>query len=165
MRACDRSWHALWLSANSSSSPLPPLLTVAIPLSMCSYVCPADPSCNVLVLSLRSGAVGLTLTAATEVFLMEPALNPALTQQAVDRVHRVGQTRPVHVHHLIMADSIEERIMGLTPQLQPQESLEAAAAAAAAATAALGAGRSSRAGPLTKDTRSMRAAELTALFS
>jgi len=124
-------------------------------------VWPADPSCNVLVLSLRSGAVGLTLTAATEVFLMEPALNPALTQQAVDRVHRVGQTRPVHVHHLIMADSIEERIMGLTPQ----ESAEAAAAAAAAASAALGAGRSSRAGPLTKDTRSMRAAELTALFS
>lgn len=116
-----------------------------------------------LVLSLRSGAVGLTLTAATEVFLMEPALNPALTQQAVDRVHRVGQTRPVHVHHLIMADSIEERIMGLTPQLQPQESPEAAAAAAAV-TAALGTSRS-RAGPLTKDTRSMRAAELTALFS
>ena len=49
------------------------------------------------LLSMRSGAVGINLTAANHVFLMEPAFNPALEDQAVGRAHRMGQTRPVTV--------------------------------------------------------------------
>ena len=56
-----------------------------------------DPPTTVFLLSMRSGAVGINLTAANHVFLMEPAFNPALEDQAVGRAHRMGQTRPVTV--------------------------------------------------------------------
>ena len=49
------------------------------------------------LLSMRSGAVGINLTAANHVFLMDPAFNPALEAQAIGRAHRMGQTRPVTV--------------------------------------------------------------------
>ena len=52
---------------------------------------------TVFLLSMRSAAVGINLTAANHVFLMEPAFNPALEDQAVGRAHRMGQTRPVTV--------------------------------------------------------------------
>lgn len=70
--------------------------------------------CTVLILSLRAGAVGLTLTAAQHVFMLEPSTNPALTQQAINRVHRVGQTKEVFIHHLVMQDSIEEKVLQAT---------------------------------------------------
>lgn len=104
-------------------------------------------------MSIRAGSVGLTLTAATEVFVLEPSMNPAVTQQAINRVHRVGQTKPVHIHHLIMAGSIEERIMQITQaQLQQRGDEEDSGAAA---------GR----GVLIKDTAHMRAEQLVALFA
>ena len=56
-----------------------------------------DPPTTVFLPSMRSGAVGINLTAANHVFLMEPAFNPALEDQAVGRAHRMGQTRPVTV--------------------------------------------------------------------
>ena len=56
-----------------------------------------DPATTVFLLSMRSGAVGINLTAANHVFLMEPAFNPALEAQAIGRAHRMGQTRPVVV--------------------------------------------------------------------
>ena len=56
-----------------------------------------DPPTTVFILSMRSGAVGINLMAANHVFLMEPAFNPALEDQAVGRAHRMGQTRPVTV--------------------------------------------------------------------
>ena len=74
----------------------------------------SDPRCTVFILSIRSGGVGLTLTAAQHVFLFEPQQNPALTLQAIERVHRVGQTKDVHIHHLIIENSVEERIMEYT---------------------------------------------------
>ena len=52
------------------------------------------PPTTIFLLSLRSGAVGLNLTAASQVFLLEPCFNPALEEQAIGRVHRLGQTRP-----------------------------------------------------------------------
>lgn len=64
----------------------------------------------VFLLSVRTGAVGLTLTAASHVFLLEPCLNPALTEQAINRVHRLGQQREVYITHLIMRHSVEEQI-------------------------------------------------------
>lgn len=56
-----------------------------------------DPPTTVFLLSMRSGAVGINLTAANHVFLMDPAFNPALEDQAVGRAHRMAQTRPVTV--------------------------------------------------------------------
>merc|ERR1712176_1291853 len=72
-----------------------------------------NPNVDVFVLTVRSGAVGLTLTSANHVFMMEPTLNPALHLQAINRVYRLGQTKKVHIHTLIMKDSIEERIWNI----------------------------------------------------
>merc|ERR1712013_781420 len=81
-----------------------------------------DPNVTVFVLSVRSGAVGLTLTAANHVFMLEPPLNPALYRQAINRVHRLGQTKRVIVSNLIMKDSIEERIWRLNKAKQEGDS-------------------------------------------
>ena len=62
---------------------------------------------------MRSGAVGINLTSATHVFLVEPAFNPALTEQAIGRSWRMGQRREVRVKHLIVANSIESNIRKL----------------------------------------------------
>jgi len=70
-----------------------------------------DPSTRVLLLSMKSGAAGLNLMAANHCFLMEPAMNSAVEEQAIDRIHRIGQTRPVFVKRLIIKDSVEERIL------------------------------------------------------
>ncbi|KIY45784.1 hypothetical protein FISHEDRAFT_48690 [Fistulina hepatica ATCC 64428] len=70
-----------------------------------------DPGCEVLLVSLRAGGVGLNLTAAQRVYLMDPYWNPAVENQAVDRIHRLGQTRPVTTVKLIIANSIEARLL------------------------------------------------------
>jgi len=78
-------------------------------------------SMSVFVLTVRTGAVGLTLTAANHVFMMEPTLNPALHRQAINRVYRVGQCKAVHIHTLIMKDSIEDRIWNVNKEKQMGE--------------------------------------------
>mmetsp|Transcript_50887 Transcript_50887/g.94823 ORF Transcript_50887/g.94823 Transcript_50887/m.94823 type:complete len:919 (+) Transcript_50887:66-2822(+) len=70
-----------------------------------------DPPSVVFLLSVRSGAVGINLSAASHVFLLEPCLNPALTEQAVGRAWRMGQTRPVQVFRMFVKDTVEERIL------------------------------------------------------
>ena len=67
----------------------------------------------VLLLSLRAGGVGLNLTAADHVFLMDPWWNPAVEEQAADRAHRIGQDKPVSVYRLVARDTVEERILEL----------------------------------------------------
>ncbi|WFC93720.1 DNA helicase rad5 [Malassezia brasiliensis] len=62
-----------------------------------------------LLISLRAGGVGLNLTAANHVWLMDCWWNSSIEDQAVDRIHRVGQTRPVTVHRLLVEDTIEDR--------------------------------------------------------
>ena len=59
----------------------------------------------------RAGAVGINLTQANRVFLMEPSFNPALEAQAIGRVHRLGQKRNVEIVRLIIKDSVESRIL------------------------------------------------------
>ncbi|GMF38879.1 unnamed protein product [Phytophthora fragariaefolia] len=71
------------------------------------------PPLDVLLLSLRTGGLGLNLTAAAHVFIMEPSWNPSLERQAVDRAHRFGQTRTVRVVRFIVKGSIEERVVAL----------------------------------------------------
>jgi SNF2 family DNA or RNA helicase len=67
----------------------------------------------VLLISLKAGGTGLNLTAADHVFLLDPWWNPAAEDQAADRAHRIGQTRPVFVHRLVAEDTVEERILAL----------------------------------------------------
>ena len=69
--------------------------------------------CPLLLLSLKAGGVGLNLTAADTVVHIDPWWNPAVERQATDRAHRIGQDKPVFVHKLIVAGSIEERILEL----------------------------------------------------
>jgi SNF2 family DNA or RNA helicase len=65
------------------------------------------------LISLKAGGVGLTLTEADYVFVLDPWWNPAAEAQAVDRAHRIGQAHPVHVYRLIAEDTIEEKVMEL----------------------------------------------------
>ena len=66
-----------------------------------------------MLISLRAGGTGLNLTSADHVFLLDPWWNPAVEDQAADRAHRIGQTRPVVVHRLVAQDTVEERILEL----------------------------------------------------
>ena len=70
-------------------------------------------SAAVFLISLKAGGFGLTLTEADYVFLLDPWWNPAAEAQAVDRTHRIGQTRPVNVYRLIAAGTIEEKVVAL----------------------------------------------------
>ncbi len=67
----------------------------------------------VFLISLKAGGVGLTLTEADYVFVLDPWWNPAVEAQAVDRAHRIGQKRPVMVYRLVSAATIEEKVMEL----------------------------------------------------
>src|SRR5262249_14103371 len=60
-----------------------------------------DPECPLFLISLKAGGLGLNLTAAEYVFLLDPWWNPAVEAQAVDRAHRIGQTRKVFAYRLI----------------------------------------------------------------
>jgi superfamily II DNA or RNA helicase len=75
-----------------------------------------DPDAKVFLLSLKAGGVGINLTAADYVILFDPWWNPAAEQQAIDRAHRMGQTRRVIAYKLIVRDSIEEKILDLQEQ-------------------------------------------------
>ena len=91
----------------------PLLLTGRMPQSARDAVLSAfanDPAHRVLVASLRTGGVGLNLTAASVVVHFDRWWNPAVETQAEDRAHRIGQTRPVHAFAYLTPDSIEERI-------------------------------------------------------
>ncbi|HHH31744.1 MAG TPA: DEAD/DEAH box helicase, partial [Polyangiaceae bacterium] len=72
---------------------------------------PAGPP--VMIISLKAGGTGLNLTAADHVFMLDPWWNPAVEDQAADRAHRIGQTRPVMVYRLVAKDTVEERILAL----------------------------------------------------
>lgn len=72
-----------------------------------------DGSAPVFLISLTAGGVGLTLTEADYVFLLDPWWNPAAEQQAIGRAHRIGQSRPVTVYRLIASGTIEEKVLEL----------------------------------------------------
>jgi SNF2 family DNA or RNA helicase len=72
-----------------------------------------DDGCPVFLISLKAGGQGLNLTAADYAFLLDPWWNPAVEAQAIDRAHRIGQTRPVFAYRLIARDTVEEKIVAL----------------------------------------------------
>jgi SNF2 family DNA or RNA helicase len=67
-------------------------------------------SMPVLLVSLKSGSVGLNLTSASRVIMLDMWWNPAIEEQAIDRVHRIGQTKRVVVHKLTIKNSVDEQI-------------------------------------------------------
>jgi hypothetical protein len=81
---------------------------------------------SVLLLSLKAGGVGLNLTAADHVYILDPWWNPAVEDQAADRAYRIGQVNPVLVHRLVARDTVEERVLSL--QAQKRDLLSAAVA-------------------------------------
>src|SRR5258708_33530779 len=72
-----------------------------------------DPDCKLFLISLKAGGVGLNLTAAEYVFILDPWWTSAVEAQAVDRTHRIGQQRPVFAYRLIARDTVEEKILEL----------------------------------------------------
>lgn len=72
-----------------------------------------DESCSAFLISLKAGGVGLNLTAADYVFLLDPWWNPAVERQAIDRAHRMGQRRKVMAYRLICRETVEEKVLEL----------------------------------------------------
>eukprot|EP00471_Norrisiella_sphaerica_P010212 CAMPEP_0184500994 /NCGR_PEP_ID=MMETSP0113_2-20130426/46387_1 /TAXON_ID=91329 /ORGANISM="Norrisiella sphaerica, Strain BC52" /LENGTH=975 /DNA_ID=CAMNT_0026889597 /DNA_START=253 /DNA_END=3180 /DNA_ORIENTATION=- len=82
-----------------------------------------DPAKKVMLMSLRSDSSGLTLVAASYVFLMEPSFNLAVEQQAINRVHRIGQKKACKVYRFVSQDTIEEQIWKATHVTREKKSV------------------------------------------
>merc|ERR1711937_231295 len=78
-----------------------------------------DPDIHIIIMSLKAGGEGLNLQEASHVFVLEPWWNPAVELQAIQRAHRIGQTRPVNAVRFFTKCTIEERMM----QLQDKKKL------------------------------------------
>ena len=119
-----------------------------------------DPPTTVFLLSVRSGAVGINLTAASHVFLLEPMLNAALEAQAVGRCWRMGQAREVRVVKLFVKDTVEERVLELNDQRAAAAAARAHKGKAPAAAAA-----DALPGAITRDVAKVSEDEFKILFS
>ena len=76
----------------------------------------SKPGVNIMLVSLKAGNAGLNLNKASQVIILDPFWNPYVEEQAIDRAHRIGQTRPVQVHRILIPNSVEDRIMTLQEQ-------------------------------------------------
>ncbi|MCJ8210860.1 SNF2 family helicase [Mucilaginibacter sp. RS28] len=72
-----------------------------------------DEQTRVFLISIKAGGVGLNLTEADYVFILDPWWNPAIEQQAIDRTHRIGQTKNIFIYKFITKDTVEEKILAL----------------------------------------------------
>jgi SNF2 family DNA or RNA helicase len=127
-----------------------------------------DPPTTVFLLSVRSGAVGINLTSASHVFVMEPLLNPALEAQAIGRAWRMGQTRSVKVVHFVTKDTVEQRIVELNATRAQARGAQGGGAAALELANRKGKGKvriTEIAGAIRADKQDLRAEELQLLFS
>lgn len=70
-----------------------------------------NPNCLILLVSMKASNSGLNLTAASQVIILDPFWNPYVEDQAIGRVHRIGQRRPVHVHRILVSNTVEDRIL------------------------------------------------------
>lgn len=93
-----------------------------------------NPQVTVFLISLKAGGVALNLTEASQVFLLDSWWNPSVEYQSMDRIHRLGQHRPVQVTKLVVEDSIEAKIL----QLQDKKLAMTQAALATDPDSALG---------------------------
>ena len=76
----------------------------------------SDPECMVMLLTLKVGGVGLNLTAADTVYIVEPWWNKAAEEQAINRLHRIGQKKTVMSYSIITVGTIEEKMLQLQEQ-------------------------------------------------
>lgn len=83
-----------------------------------------NPDCKIMLVSLKAGNSGLNLVAASQVIIFDPFWNPYVEEQAVDRAHRIGQMREVHVHRILVPETVEDRILEL--QEKKRELIESA---------------------------------------
>lgn len=83
----------------------------------------SDASIHVIIVSIGAGGLGLNLTTANKIYVMEPQYNPQQEAQAVDRVHRLGQNRAVETVRYIMEDSFEEKMLELQEKKKKLASL------------------------------------------
>ncbi|EED21080.1 SWI/SNF family DNA-dependent ATPase Ris1, putative [Talaromyces stipitatus ATCC 10500] len=83
-----------------------------------------NPECDIMLVSLKAGNAGLNLVAASQVIIFDPFWNPYIEEQAIDRAHRLGQTRPVQVHRVLVEKTVEDRILAL--QEEKREVIEGA---------------------------------------
>jgi superfamily II DNA or RNA helicase len=72
-----------------------------------------NPECGLFLISLKAGGLGLNLTAADYVFILDPWWNPAVEAQAVDRAHRIGQSKRVFVYRLLAQETVEQKVAEL----------------------------------------------------
>ncbi|KAF3626543.1 putative (-)-germacrene D synthase-like [Capsicum annuum] len=72
-----------------------------------------DPDCRIFLMSLKAGSIALNLTVASQVFMMDPWWNPAVERQAQDRIHRIGQYKPVRIVRFVIQNTVEEKILML----------------------------------------------------
>ncbi len=75
-----------------------------------------DPECQIFLISLKAGGLGLNLTSAGYVYILDPWWNPAVEAQAIDRSHRIGQTQNVFAYRMICRDTVEQKIVDLQQQ-------------------------------------------------
>ena len=75
--------------------------------------CHNEPNLKLFLISLNAGGLGLNLHAAEYVYLLDPWWKPAVEAQAIDRAHRIGQTRQVFAYRLIARDTVEEKVLEL----------------------------------------------------
>jgi len=94
-------WKYAWLSGSSTDRPQQ------------VEKFQTDPDCRVFLISLKAGGVGLNLTAADYVFILDPWWNPAAEMQALNRAHRIGQDKSVFVYRFISSQTVEEKIQRL----------------------------------------------------
>merc|ERR1719408_743410 len=96
----DRRQRVEWLSEPDEAGNLPT---------------DAENSCvgRVLLISLKAGGTGLNLVAASRLYLLDLWWNPAVEEQAIQRVHRIGQTKEVHVYKFVVCDSIDSDLLEL----------------------------------------------------
>jgi superfamily II DNA or RNA helicase len=73
----------------------------------------SDPKTSLFLISLKAGGLGLNLTAADYVFILDPWWNPAVEMQAIARAHRIGQTKPVFAYRMVARDTVEEKVLEL----------------------------------------------------
>ena len=73
---------------------------------------------QIFLISIKAGGVGLNLTSADYVFILDPWWNPAVEMQAINRVHRIGQDKPVFVYKLITENTLEEKILDMQVKKQ-----------------------------------------------
>jgi len=77
-----------------------------------------DDNVKVFLIAQKAGAQGLTLVRANHVFLLEPSVDPSIEQQAISRVHRIGQQRAVNIYRVAIKDTIEEKVLALQKRRQ-----------------------------------------------